>query len=265
MSHPLELPLAIGLLMLGGCLSAAESPLPAVPDDQEAIAKLQEAQGYLTQGDYKQAAKLAREVAAQPSDSPGILQLTAEVLYRSGESEASLPLFDKVVQLVPQRAPQNWQRGIALSSVARWKEGAEQFKTHHDVNPDDVENSAWYFLCVAKQQGIDAARETVIPSRGDGRQPMMSVLKMLKQEMQPEEVLAAAVANTSPGRERQLAKFYADLYVGLYYDSLDDATRAKQYLQRSLGYEVGGYMADVARVYLQDRFPDSDSAHKKQE
>jgi hypothetical protein len=58
---------------------------------------------------------------------------------------------------------------------------------------------------------------------------------------------------------------YADLYVGLYFDSLNDADRAKQYLERSLTYDASGYMQDVARVYLKDRFSGKPVADNKQE
>lgn len=214
-----------------------------------------EANRLLVQGSYKEAAKTAQQAADAADDSPELLQRVAEILYRAGASKQSLPFFDRVIELEPRFAPSNWQRGIALSSCGEWDAGAKQFKIHHDVNPDDVENSAWYFLCVAKTKGMEAARETVIPSRGDSRQPMMSVLKMLQGSLEPEQVAQAAVDNTSEGTSaRKSAQFYADLYIGLYYDSLGDAKQAQQYLKRSLTYGIDGYMADTARVYLADRF-----------
>lgn len=249
------------LLAAVGCATAAEQ----ASVQQEAIAKLRTAEDQLTKDQFEAAAELARAAVELQPDSPATLQVAAEILYRSGHSSESLPLFDKVVKQLPDQAPYNWQRGIALCNAERWRDGANQFETHHEVNPDDVENSAWYFLCIAKAEGIQAARKTVIPSRGDGRQPMMSVLKMLKQEIPPENVIRAAIENSTAGRSQQQAKFYADLYVGLYYDSLNDDAKAKEYLQRSLSHEVNGYMADVARVYLQDRFPDESNTERKQE
>lgn len=204
--------------------------------------------------DYKTAGDQALAAAKLADKSPGILQRAAEILYLSGRSVDSLPLFDRVVELVPEAAPGNWQRGIALSSCGKFAEGAKQFKTHHDVNPDDVENSAWYFLCVAKTKGIVAARETVIPSRGDGREPMMSILQMLQGKLEPSGVLEAAEKNTSAGPERTRAQFYAALYVALYFDALGDEKQAAKYLKDSLSYGDEGYMVDTARVYLADRF-----------
>jgi hypothetical protein len=70
--------------------------------------------------------------------------------------------------------------------------------------------------------------------------------------------MEAAVKNTSAGPSRKRAQFYADLYVGLYYDSLNKPKEAAKYLKRSLEYGSSGYMVDVTRVYLADRFPDKD-------
>ncbi len=231
----------------------SEVPQPSV---RQAVALLREADDRLQQRDFSAAAEKATQVGKLAGDNAQLLQRAAELLFLSGKSADSLPLFERVIELVPEAAAQNWQRGIALCSCGKFEEGAQQFETHHRVNPDDVENSAWYFLCIAKTQGIAAARKTVIPSRGDGRQPMMSVLEMLQQKKQPDEVLLAAVENTSAGAARQRAQFYAALYVGLYYDSLGDAAQAAKYLKQSLETGDSGYMVDAARVYLADRFSD---------
>lgn len=244
--------LAWSLLVFVGPAACSQSP-EAV--EQKAIELLSSGTRLLEQRKFEQAAEKASEAAALAPNSPLILQRSAEILYLSGHTKESLPLFDRVVQLIPEDAPQNWQRGIALCSAGKFAEGAKQFETHHLVNPDDVENSAWYFLCVAKAQNIEAARKTVIPSRGDGRQPMMSVLQMLQQKLEPEQVLTAAEANTPEGEQRRRAQFYASLYVGLYYDSLGDDAQAAKYLKQSLSYGDSGYMVDTARVYLADRFP----------
>ena len=247
--------LFLGLLLLTTGLSAFSLAQEKGPTSVEAINILRQADSLLSAGEFREAADKATEAAKLAGDSPQLLQRAAEVLYRSGYSADSLPLFDRVVGLAPDSAPRNWQRGIALCSCGKFAEGAKQFETHHSVNPDDVENSAWYFLCIAKTDGIEAARKTVIPSRGDGRQPMMSVLKMLQQKLEPAQVLEAAQDKQLDGPTRQRAEFYAALYVGLYYDALGETQQAAEYLKRSLDSGDRGYMVDVARVYLADRFP----------
>ncbi len=247
--------LVMGLLLLMTGVSASAVAQDKSETRREAIDTLQQAEALFSAGHYSKAADKATEAAKLAGNSPQLLQTAAEVLYRSGHSAESLPLFDRVVVLAPESAPHNWQRGIALCSCGKFAEGAKQFETHHSVNPDDVENSAWYFLCIAKTDGIEAARKTVIPSRGDGRQPMMSVLKMLQQKLEPAQVLEAAQDKQLDGPTRQRAEFYAALYVGLYYDALGETQQAAEYLKRSLDSGDRGYMVDVARVYLADRFP----------
>ncbi len=226
---------------------------------------LEEADIAFTQKDFAAAADKATAAAKLAKNTPSFLQRAAEILYLSGRSADSLPLFDRVIELVPEAAASNWQRGIALCSCGKFAEGAEQFKIHHDVNPDDVENSAWYFLCIAKTKGIEAARETVIPSNGDGREPMMSILKMLQGKIEPAEVLEAAKKNTESGQARVRAQFYAALYAGLYYDSLGDEKLAVKHLKESLSYGDFGYMVDTARVYLADRFKSTALPDEKSE
>lgn len=255
-SKLLKLSGVVGLLVLAAIWLMPKSPAQQVPE--KAARNLQRALSELYSENYAAAAKSAKLAGEQAGESALLQQRAAEVLYRAGYTQDSLPFFEQSNKLAPEGAPHNWQRGIALASAGKWKEGAEQFKTHHDVNPDDVENSAWYFLCVAKSKDLKAAEATVIPSRGDGRQPMMSILQMLKKEITPEAVVEAAKSNTPEGRSRQTALFYADLYLGLYYDSLNDDENAIKYLKRSCGYGIDGYMADTARVYLADRFPEAD-------
>ena len=244
------------LLLAVFCLSADAQESSDQPPSAGQL--LQSADQLLAAESFDEAYALADKAAKLSPNAAGVLQRAAEIMYLSGHSKQSLPLFDRVVELAPESAPQNWQRGIALCSCGDFERGAEQFKTHHDVNPDDVENSAWYFLCIAKTKGLKAARETVIPSRGDGRQPMMSVLKMLKGELEPEGVLKAAADESLTGRAGKTARFYGDLYVGLYYDSLGKQAEAIAALKRSQEYGISGYMVSTARVYLHDRFPPSD-------
>jgi len=226
----------------------------AQDDAQKAASLLQAASTDLEADKYDEAARKATEAASIAKESGRVQQSAAEVLYLAGKAEQSLPIFARANELLVQNAPHNWQRGIALGTCAKWAEGAAQFKQHHDVNPDDVENSAWYYLCVAKSEGLEAAKKSVIPSRGDARQPMMAILQMLKGEKQPEEVLVVA-AQAPEGPRRKQSMFYGELYVGLYFDSIGNAPEAEKHLRASLNYDQNHYMSDTSRVYLQHRFP----------
>lgn len=242
------LPIWAILVALPACSSAQDTAVPPARI-------IQEASQDLTNGKYAQAVDKALKLAREVPGDGNVQQRAAEIVYLGGKPAESLPLFDRANELVPQDAAHNWQRGIALATAGKWSEGAAQFKLHHEVNPDDVENSAWYFLCVAKSQDAQVAKQSLIPSRGDARQPMMSILELFNGSKQPDEVLAAAINNTSEGPRRKSALFYADLYIGLYYDSMGNATEAQKFLRSSLTRGSAGYMVDTARVYLETRFP----------
>ncbi len=229
---------------------------PAQDKLQQASSLLSKAATELAAKNYDAAVRQATEAAQLVEDSARVQQKAAEIVFLAGKPLESLPMFDRANVLDPENAPHNWQRGIALGIAGKWAEGAAQFKQHQDVNPDDVENSAWYYLCVAKSENLEAAKKSVIPSRGDGRQPMMSILQMLKGEKQPAEVSQAAVANTTEGARRNSALFYADLYIGMFYDAAGNSEEAKKYFVSSLKRGSSGYMVDTARVYLEHRFPE---------
>ncbi len=249
------------LVVVGGCLGSLTSCVQAQDDNaRKATGLLRLANQDIALAKYDDAVKKATEAAGLVKDSGRIQQSAAEVLYLAGKAEESLPLFDRANALLPETAADNWQRGIALGTCGKWAEGAKQFKMHHDVNPNDVENSAWYYLCVAKSENLEAAKKSVIPSRGDARQPMMAILQMLKGELKPEEVLAVA-EKASEGR--QGAMFFGELYVGLYYDSIGDAKEAEKHLRASMNYDQKHYMAETSRVYLQHRFPNPNNPTKE--
>lgn len=242
-----RIPTSLVLLMtLSACLIGQE--------DDTAGQLLGKAARAMAASDYKTARELSEQAVQHSPNDPFALQRAAEILYRSGYPLQSLELFERAVSAQPQRAAENWQRGIALATCGEFKKGADQFLIHHEVNPDDVENSAWYFLCVAKSDGIEAARKSLLPSRGDPRQPMMSILQMFRGEINPEQVLEAASTAAGQAQQQTSAEFYAKLYIGLYYDALGYEEKSKDYLTQSSQTGLSGYMADVAKVYLVHRF-----------
>ena len=89
--------------------------------------------------------------------------------FRAGRIEQSLEGFDRVAQLSPADAPYLWQRGIAQYYAGKFRECRDMFVSHRTVNPDDVENAAWHFLCVARAESPEAARKQMLPVGPDAR------------------------------------------------------------------------------------------------
>lgn len=190
----------------------------------------------------------AISVSASPQDSserPQVIFERAVTDFQSGRIVESVAGFDRVAALLPAQAPHLWQRGIAQYYAGLYKECRAQFESHRKVNPDDVENAAWHFLCVARAESPEKARAALLPVGPDSRVPMREIYRMFRGEVKPEAVLAAA--GTHPE-----SQFYAHLYVGLYAEALNEPNLALQHIRTAAEdrFKVGGYMHEVARVHL---------------
>ena len=165
--------------------------------------------------------------------------------FLAGRVKESVTGFDRVAALVPNAAPELWQRGIALYYVGRYDDCRRQFESHRTVNPNDVENPAWHFLCVAHAESPAKARAALLPVGPDQRSPMREVYEMFKGTMTPEAVLTAAGQSTS-------ARFFAELYVGLYYEANGDKAAGLAHLKAAASEQyanAGGYMHRVAMLH----------------
>ena len=164
--------------------------------------------------------------------------------FQSGRIQESVAGFDQLAKMAPEAMPQLWQRGIALYYAGRFKDCRAQFESHRTVNPNDVENAAWHFLCVARAESPAKAKAALLPVGPDSRVPMSQIYQMLRGELTFEQVLKAA--GTQPE-----GQFYAELYSGLYLEALGDAERALKHIRNAAAdrYSGSGYMHDVSRVH----------------
>jgi lipoprotein NlpI len=167
--------------------------------------------------------------------------------FRAGRIEQALAGFDRVALMSPSDAPYLWQRGIAQYYAGRFRECRDMFVSHRTVNPDDVENAAWHFLCVARAESPEAALKQLLPVGPDARLPMREVYQMFQGRMTQAQVMKAAGSDPS-------AQFFARLYIGLYLEATGDRERGRTQIEIAAEdryARVGGYMHDVARVHMQ--------------
>ena len=166
--------------------------------------------------------------------------------FERGQIDAAADGFDQVAELLPQQAPHLWQRGIALYYAERYADCIEQFESHRTVNPNDVENAVWHFLCVASAESPAAAEAALLPVGPDSRLPMREVYQMFSGDLAPAEVMTAAGDSLS-------GRFYAHLYLGLYFEALGRADEALEQIEMAADdryARAGGYMHMVASVHL---------------
>ena len=79
---------------------------------------------------------------------------------------------------------------------------------------------------------------------------MRQVYGLYKGDLKPDDVLAEAKTGKGNATERNRQLFYAHLYVGIYYDLLNDKTKAFEHInQAAAEHRIEHYMWDVARVH----------------
>jgi lipoprotein NlpI len=242
--------LSAAVPILVACLFASSSAAqdPAKPK-AKSISDLR-AQGLsaLSRGESETAILSADAIMESYSDNPRAMRLAGDIYLRTGRVESATKLFDRYLEYEPEAMRGLWQRGIALYFAGDFRRAAKQFEEHRKVNSNDVENAAWHFLCVAKSDSFERARQLVLPAPGDLRIPMEEVLRMLSTG-NTDAVNARVNRLTVGSAERADAAFYGDFYLGLYADANGDRANALRLLTRAAKEAPHHYMGDIARVY----------------
>ncbi|NND99392.1 MAG: tetratricopeptide repeat protein [Pirellulaceae bacterium] len=202
----------------------------------------------LRRGDREAAIAAADQMVKLEHPDAVVYRLVGDIYLRASKPALAVEMFDRYLKKQPQALPELWQRGIALYFAGDYRRAAEQFQVHRRVNPNDVENAAWHFLCVAKAEDFEAAKKNVLPAPNDPRIPMAEVLELLKTG--DTQLVIERVGQTPEGsRDRESAQFYGDVYLGLYADAKGNLDRATQWMERAAKDAPRHYMGDVARVY----------------
>jgi len=195
------------------------------------------------------AADLLGRVIALDGKNSVAYYLRGREYFCLGKIKESLADFDKHVQLSPEAASRQWERGITCYYAGEFEKGAKQFELYQTYHNQDVENSTWRYLCLARQAGVEKARETMLPIENDARVPMMQIYDLYRGKLKPADVLAAAEAG-NPSREALTSRlFYAHLYIGLWHEAAGEKNKAREHILEAEKHKIGHYMWDVAHVH----------------
>lgn len=190
-----------------------------------------------------------KSLTANPDD-PKVKDRRGDAHLWAGKFAEAVADYDAFLKAEPKFAPKHWRRGIALYYAGKHEDGVKQFELHKTDNPQDVENAAWHYLCNVKVVGKEKSQQALIDVTKDTRIPMAEIQKLFAGTLKPEDVLARA--EKAKGAERTSALFYANLYVGLWYEADGDAKKAKEHLTVAVEkHEVPDYMWDVGNAHLQ--------------
>jgi lipoprotein NlpI len=235
----------LGTLLL--CLHGSNSP--RVHADEKEDELLQKATLASRRGDGGQAIELLSDLLKSNPNQSLAYYLRGRENFRAGHIKESVSDLDKHVELDPKAASRQWERGISYYYVGEFEKGAKQFELYQTFHDQDVENSAWRYLCVAHTEGVEKAAKTLLPISDDRRVPMMQIYDLYRGKLKPADVLAAAEAGepTKEGLNRQL--FYAHLYIGLWHEAAGEKDLARKHILEAEKHKIDHYMWDVAHVH----------------
>ena len=236
-----------GCLVLAGFAQDSNKGKPTPTTTEGWSQRVEQA---LKDGKSDQALKELDIAMASMPGNARLYIIRGSLKFRSGRIVDSISDFDKCIELDPQVKPYLWQRGISLYYADKFKEGLDQFAVHREVNPNDVENAFWHFLCNVKLNGVEAAQKDVLLAGYDQRVPLMQVQQLIQGKLSVEDVIAAAEKGGAGTQGQKLSRFYGYLYIGLYYDALGDVEKAKKYLQLCVDQGDPSYMGDVGKIHL---------------
>jgi lipoprotein NlpI len=220
-------------------------------DPKDANAPALAGRAYAAAKQYDAAVRAFTAALDRDPKRTAVYDLRGDAQLKLGKFKEAVADFDTFLAAHPDRAPEHWRRGIALYCAGRYADGVKQFELHRTVNAQDVENSAWHYLCNARATDRETARKDLFPVNKDARVPMPQVLELFAGKLKPQGVVDAAEKAGLKGDRLTAARFYAHLYVGLYYEAEGDATKANQHLAAAVEtYKVPDYMWDVANVRL---------------
>ncbi|TWT31511.1 tetratricopeptide repeat protein [Blastopirellula retiformator] len=249
-------------LLIRGCLltSLLLVSSPAVAQEGKAVELALEARTAAASGESAKAVSLATQALQQEPQSDAVTflyYLRGREQFRLGKIAESAADFDKYAQLFPREKPKLWERGITLYYAERYQEGADQFALYQKYLSNDVENAAWRFLCMAQADGVEKAKAELLPIEGDGRAPMMTLHRFYRGQATEAEILKEVEAGEATAAMRAGRRFYAALYLGLYYEAIGEEAKATPFLKQAADADlqktaqgaINSYMGDVARIH----------------
>jgi lipoprotein NlpI len=216
---------------------------------QEIDQLLQQATEAGQRGEHERSIRLLTQAIEQKEAPATCWYLRGRENFRAGHVEESVTDFDKYVERAPRAESGLWERGISYYYAGQFAKGAKQFEDYQKFHDQDVENSAWRYLCVARESGVEKARATLLTITSDPRVPMMQIYGLYQGKLKPDDVLAFALKDP-PNRELENQRlFYAHLYIGLWYEVSGEPQEAKKHILEAEKHKIAHYMWDVAHVH----------------
>ncbi|MBD2569909.1 tetratricopeptide repeat protein [Anabaena lutea] len=184
------------------------------------------------------------EIIRNQPNNPNAYIQRGMFYFKLAKIEESIQDFDTAEKLDSRITPYLWQRGLSYYYAQRFADGAKQFERDLTVNSQDVEETVWRYLCIARLSGVTEARNSLLPVKNDSRQIMRSVYDLFAGNCTTDDVLNVGKLQGVKGN------FYSHLYLGLYYEAEDNIELAQEYIVKAAdNYKIDDYMWYLAVVH----------------
>lgn len=186
------------------------------------------------------------ETIIKQPNNPNVYIRRGMVYFQLSKIEESITDFDTAEKLDSRIIPYLWQRGLSYYYAERFAEGAKQFEIDLTVNAQDVEETVWRYLCIARLSGVGEARNSLLPVKNDPRKIMRSVYDLFAGNCTTDDVLIVGKSEGLKGN------FYSHLYLGLYYEAEGNEELAKEYIVKAADkFKIDDYMWYLSVVHKQ--------------
>jgi len=192
-----------------------------------------------------------------------VFQMRGCANFKLGNLQGAVSDWATFIRLKPDKEADHWQICVAYALLGSYEEARKKFEWHWTVNAEDMEVAFWHYLCVARMDGLESARENLMEVTGEERVPMPELYELFKGEGSEADVWLA-VEEGDPGKDEHiLREFFANYYLGLYKLATGKLELADELIGKALelaesnegyiGDSPGGQLraGDIARVHSQ--------------
>ena len=193
-----------------------------------------------------------------------VYQLRGCSHFKAGRLNDAVADWNTFLKLKPDKESLHWQICVAYAMQGQFNESRSQFEWHWTANTEDVEVALWHFMCTARLDGLEKARDSMMEVKlsEDKRVPMEALYNFYAGKVTEADVWLAVEQGTPDDAERAKREFFANYYIGVHRQSEGKLPEAREFVEKALGiaYRNEGFIGnspggqlragDMARVHL---------------
>lgn len=171
--------------------------------------------------------------------------------FKLGEVKRAITDFDRYIVLNPSHENECWQRGLARYYAGQFAAAQKSFEDYHKVGPNDIENGLWRMLSQAEIVGLPLAQNALFKYEPKRRPPFPLLYELYSGHITPGDAEGHAEDGAADTAEQRTRRFYAQLYLGMWFVANRDHPSAAAHLEKAVALRSRNFMWYVARLQLE--------------